>query len=306
METISSIYGEMRSLGYVSAGYYDEPLAKHTTFRIGGPADVMVVPADARGLAGIISLCRETDTPCYLIGGGSNLLAPDEGVRGVVINTCGALAEVSERGEMLVSGCGAKLSTLAKEAQRRALSGLEFSYGIPGCVGGGVYMNAGAYGGEMKDVCAEVVALSVETGETVTLAGEELGFGYRRSAFSEGGLVVLEAAFRLYSADPEEIGAVMEKNMEARRAKQPLELPSAGSAFKRPEGHFAGALIDECGLRGLTVGGAQVSTKHAGFVVNIGGATAADVRALLEEVKERVLQRTGVVLEPEIRLMQAL
>lgn len=306
MSNISTIYGEMRSRGYVSAGYYDEPMSAHTSFKIGGPADVMVAPADAKGIAGIIQLCRETDTPCYIIGGGTNILVPDEGLRGVVINTCGALAKIEERDGVLTCGCGAKLAAVAKEALARDLSGLEFAYGIPGCVGGGVYMNAGAYGGEIKDVCTSVTALELDSGEMSTLEGEKLRFGYRKSAFSEDGSIILSATFKLYHADAANIKAVMDKNMEARKNKQPLDLPSAGSAFKRPEGYFAGALIDQCGLRGLTVGGAQVSTKHAGFIVNIGEATCKDVQTLIEKIQKTVQKETGVKLEPEIKTLKAL
>ncbi|MEY8386722.1 UDP-N-acetylmuramate dehydrogenase [Oscillospiraceae bacterium 38-13] len=280
----------------------EEPMSRHTSFRIGGPARRMALPDRGEQLVLLYALARDCGARPLVLGNGTNLLVPDRGLDRLVIGT-GRLGSLEEAG-VLRAGCGVSLARLADFACRRGLTGLEFAHGIPGTVGGGVCMNAGAYGGEMKQVVTEVSVLFPEEGVRV-LTGEELAFGYRRSFLTENPeAVVLSASFRLRPGDPEAIRAAMGELMARRRASQPLDLPSAGSTFKRPEGFYAGTLIDQCGLKGLTVGGAQVSEKHAGFVVNRGGATCADVRELIRQVQEAVREQTGVRLEPEVRFVE--
>ncbi len=279
----------------------DEPMAKHTSFRIGGPAEVLACPDCERDLCAVLRLCREEGIPCRILGGGTNVLAPDEGIPGVVVSVRGLdrLRSVSET--EIEAGCGVSLARLANYAQRKGLTGLEFAHGIPGTVGGGMYMNAGAYGGEMVQVAVSARFLRLD-GEIETVSGEDLGLSYRHSAFMEREGVVLSARFRLTPGDPEAILARMRELSEKRRASQPLDLPSAGSAFKRPVGGYAAALIQNAGLKGFRIGGAAVSEKHSGFVVNLGGATAKDVLELLDQVRARVLADSGIALEPEVRL----
>ncbi len=280
----------------------EEPMARHTTFRVGGPARRMARPASAEEAAALLRLAESEGWPVLVVGNGSNLLAADGGIDVLVVHT-GKLAGVERAGERSVrAGAGLSLARLAAFAQREGLGGLEFAHGIPGSLGGAVCMNAGAYGGEMGQVTAAVTAWMPGQGVR-TLTGEALGFGYRRSAFGDGRAVVLEAELTLEPGDRAEIGARMEELGRRRREKQPLELPSAGSTFKRPQGHYAGALIETCGLKGARVGGAQVSPKHAGFVVNTGGATCADVLALIAHIQAVVLERTGVQLEPEVKVV---
>lgn len=282
----------------------EEPMARHTTFRIGGPAECMAFPRTEQELQQLLRFARERACPVLLLGGGSNLLAPDEGLRGLVIETrSGLRALQNPEPEVLTAQCGLSLAALSGAAAERGLCGLAFAQGIPGTVGGGVYMNAGAYGGEMAGAVRSVRALNPADGTVRTLSGAELAFGYRRSAFMQTGEIVLQAEFRLERGERAEILAEMEELARRRREKQPLDLPSAGSAFRRPAQGYAAAMIDEAGLRGLRVGGAAVSEKHAGFIVNLGGATAEDVRRLIGEVQKRVYARTGVLLEPEIRLL---
>ena len=282
----------------------EEPMSKHTTFRIGGPAECMAFPKTMEELSALLCLAREQELPVLLLGGGSNLLAPDEGLRCLVIETRSGLRGLTnpEPG-VLLAQCGVSLAALAAAAAERSLKGLAFAQGIPGTVGGGVFMNAGAYGGEMVQVVREVDALSPKDGTVRTVRGDDLHFVYRKSVFMETGEIVLQARFQLEPGVREEIEAEMEDLARRRREKQPLEFPSAGSAFRRPAQGYAAAMIDEAGLRGLRVGGAAVSEKHAGFIVNLGGATAKDVLQLIELVQNRVYERFGVLLEPEIRLL---
>ena len=278
----------------------DEPMKKHTTFRIGGPADIFVTPEDESQFLAAVRLCRQEGMPYYILGNGSNLLVSDSGYRGAVIETEKALSRLEADGETLKAGAGILLSALAKEALRLSLTGLESASGIPGTLGGGVVMNAGAYGFELKDVLESVRLLDRE-GNVRTVPAGELKLGYRYSMIPETGSIVLEAALRLKKGDPEAIRARMEELAAQRKSKQPLEYPSAGSTFKRPEGYFAGKLIDDAGLRGFQVGGAQVSEKHCGFVINRGDATAEDVMELCRQVQEKVFQKFGVRMDMEIR-----
>ena len=278
----------------------DEPMKKHTTFRIGGPADIFVTPEDESQFLAAVRLCRQEGMPYYILGNGSNLLVSDSGYRGAVIETEKALSRLEADGETLKAGAGILLSVLAKEALRLSLTGLESASGIPGTLGGGVVMNAGAYGFELKDVLESVRLLDRE-GNVRTVPAGELKLGYRYSMIPETGSIVLEAALRLKKGDPEAIRARMEELAAQRKSKQPLEYPSAGSTFKRPEGYFAGKLIDDAGLRGFQVGGAQVSEKHCGFVINRGDATAEDVMELCRQVQEKVFQKFGVRMDMEIR-----
>ncbi len=278
------------------------PLAPLTTFRIGGPAALLCSPANEAQLARLLSLLRQYDVRRYCLGRGSNTLFADEGFDGVVIAT-GGLQTVAVQGNTVTAGAGVPLAALCCAARDAGLAGLEFAYGIPGAVGGAVYMNAGAYGGEMKDVITCVQALDA-AGGAVRLSGDECDFSYRHSAFMSNDCTVTGAVFTLQPDDPAAIAARMADFAQRRRDKQPLEYPSAGSTFKRPQGAFAAALIDECGLKGLQVGGARVSEKHAGFVVNAGGASCADVVALTEQVAAIVKEKTGYVLEREIRVVR--
>lgn len=280
----------------------NEPLKNHSSFRIGGPADVMFLPKTTEELAGLYKLLLEGEVRHFVMGNGSNLLFADEGYRGAVIKTSG-LNNISLVGEnTLRAQCGALLSQTAVFARKNSLAGMEFAHGIPGSVGGAVVMNAGAYGGEIKDVAVKTLYLDA-AGELREAVGEAHDFSYRHSRFQPGE-IVLSCDFLLQPGDENEIQAKMSELAAKRKASQPLELPSAGSTFKRPVGGYAAALIDQAGLKGLTVGGAQVSTKHAGFVVNIGGASCADVLSLMEKIKEAVLAASGIELEPEVRIVK--
>ena len=281
---------------------YDEPMALHTTFRIGGPAKRVARPRSTEEAAALLTLAEAEGWPVLMLGNGSNLLAADSGLDALVIHSGRLDALERTGGRTIRAGAGVSLARLASFAQREGLGGLEFAHGIPGSLGGAVCMNAGAYGGEMSQVVRAVTAWFPGEG-TVRLECDALEFGYRRSVFSRRSGVALEAELALEPGDGQAIRAEMEDLSRRRREKQPLELPSAGSVFKRPEGRFAGALIEGCGLKGLRVGGAQVSEKHAGFVVNTGSATCADVLELIGHIQERVLEETGVALEPEIRIL---
>ena len=281
----------------------DEPMSKHTTFRIGGPAALMGLPKSAGEARMAVKAARELAVEPFFLGNGSNLLVADEGYPGFIMKLTGDFDEIREVGQGLEAGSAAPLSRLSGRALELGLTGLEFAGGIPGSVGGAVMMNAGAYGGETAQVL-ESVAFLDEEGEARTLPASECGFGYRHSVFSNRKCLILKARFQLKQGDGDAIKARMDELTAQRKAKQPLEYPSAGSMFKRPPGHFAAALIDQCGLKGLAVGGAQVSEKHAGFVVNRGGATCADVLELVRQVKARVLSQTGVELEMEVRVLQ--
>ena len=279
-----------------------ELLSAHTSFRIGGPARLWIEIPTAEALSAVIGACKESEVPYVLLGNGSNMLAPDGGYDGAVLHLAApGFTALSADGNTVTAGAGVRLSALTVFAREHGLSGLEFAYGIPGTVGGAVYMNAGAYGGEIKDVLESCTVWTERGTEHRTNA--EMAFSYRHSALTDGRTIALSAAFRLTPDDPAEIGARMADFMERRRSKQPLEYPSAGSVFKRPVGYFAGGLIEQCGLKGAQIGGAQVSEKHAGFIINRGGATEHDVRALVEQIQQTVLNRTGVSLECEIRTL---
>ena len=277
-----------------------EPMAKHTTFRVGGPAALMALPGSAEQAALVVREAAEEGIVPVFLGNGSNLLVPDEGLDAFVIKTTDGLDRITREGDCLEVESGVPLSRLAVFARDNGLTGLEFAHGIPGSLGGAVTMNAGAYDGEMAQVVTSVTYLT-PTGQRETT--KRFDFSYRHSAFSDGSRLILGATLQLSPGDPEEIRTRMADLMERRKSKQPLEYPSAGSTFKRPPGHFAAALIDQCGLKGLTVGGAQVSEKHAGFVINKGGATCTDILVLMKEVQRRVYEQTGVQLEPEVKLL---
>lgn len=279
-----------------------EKMSRRTTFRIGGPAELFAAPDTVEQLQRLLAVCREENIPYFILGKGSNLLVGDKGIPGLTV-AMENLSHIAAEGERVTAQAGAALSAVCIAARQAGLAGLEFAYGIPGQVGGGVYMNAGAYGGELKDVLTAVTFLD-EEGVQKTLPAEELEMGYRRSVFCGKRWVILSAEFHL-NADrdgPQAVGERMEEILRRRKEKQPLEWPSAGSAFKRPEGAYAAALIDQCGLKGLQIGGARVSEKHAGFVINAGGASCADVLALIEKVRTIVKEKTGFVLEPEVRV----
>ena len=281
----------------------NEPLAAHCTFKIGGPAQLFVQPQTEQQLCSVAALCKEQAVRYYLLGNGSNILFADEGFAGVVIDISALGSDIAVEGNMLTAGAGVRLVALCRAALEHGLSGLEFAYGIPGTVGGAVYMNAGAYGGEMKDVLTVVRYLTAE-GEVVQASAAELDLSYRHSIFEENGGCILSAQFALQPGNAADIRAKMDELMAKRADKQPLDKPSAGSTFKRPAGAFAAALIDQCGLRGFRHGGAAVSDKHCGFVVNLGGATCADVLALCDEVRAIVKEKTGYELEKEIRVVK--
>jgi len=278
----------------------EEPMAKHTSFRIGGPATV-VLPCDEEELVCVFRFCMEQGQKPLLLGAGTNVLAPDQGLDRVVICTR-EMTQIQDLGNGIVQAqCGVLLSKLACFARDLSLTGLEFAHGIPGTVGGGVYMNAGAYGGELRHVVTKTRAM-LPDGRIVEIYGEEHGFAYRHSVFEDMNAVILSACVQLQTGEQELINAKMQELAQKRRASQPLDMPSAGSTFKRPAGGFAAAMIDEAGLRGKGVGGAAVSEKHAGFVVNLGGATAEDVLATMEMIQQAVKERFGTQLEPEVRI----
>ena len=283
----------------------DVPMSRHTSFRIGGPARRMAFPESREQLVILLGLAEECGIRPFLLGRGTNLLVSDRGLDTLVIKTAERMTSIRRLDDVtLEADVGVLLSRLAVYAQQAGLAGLEFAHGIPGSMGGAVCMNAGAYGGEMKQVLRSATVLFPEEGVR-TLSCEELKLSYRHSLLTEHPeAVVLYAEFELTPGDPEAIRAVMRELMAKRKASQPLEWPSAGSTFKRPEGHFAGTLIDQCGLKGLTVGGAQVSEKHAGFLINRGGATFADMAELIRQVQQRVLEETGVTLEPEVKIVK--
>ena len=292
----------------------NELLADHCTFRIGGPADIFIKPCDEIQLCRAVAFCKEQGARYYLLGNGSNILFEDAGFRGAVLDLTAMKTGIGMKENIpgeesgvvycnVTVGAGMKLSTLCNFALNHSCTGLEFAYGIPGSCGGAAFMNAGAYGGEMKDVLVRCTHIDGD-GKSGQLAGEDLHLSYRHSAYYDNGCIITGLELRLQPGDPAEIKAKMDDLIGRRREKQPIEYPSAGSTFKRPPGHFAGALIDQCGLRGTSVGGARVSEKHAGFVINTGGATCADVLALCRQCREKVLAETGVELEMEIRVTE--
>lgn len=280
----------------------DEPMKQHTTFKIGGPADFFLVPETGEEVGEIIKICRKTDTPYFILGNGSNLLVGDGGYRGTVIQVYRNMSAVTVEGTTITAQAGALLSTVAAAAKNASLTGFEFAGGIPGTVGGAAVMNAGAYGGEMKDVLVEVTVMDAE-GKIFAIPAEKLELGYRTSVIKKAGYIVLEAKIRLKEGDQEAIRERMKELTIQRTTKQPLEYPSAGSTFKRPEGYFAGKLVMDSGLRGYQVGGARVSEKHCGFVINAGDATAKDVRTLMDNVRDIVYEKYGVTLEPEVKFL---
>ena len=267
--------------------FTDEPMKQHTTFKIGGPADYFLVPESGEEAGEIIKICKQTDIPYFILGNGSNLLVGDGGYRGVVIQIYRNMSAVTTEGTIITAQAGALLSSVAAVAKNASLTGFEFAGGIPGTVGGAAVMNAGAYGGEMKDVLVEVTVMDAD-GNIFTIPAEKLELGYRTSIIKKAGYIVLEAKIRLEEGNQEAIRERMKELTIQRTTKQPLEFPSAGSTFKRPEGYFAGKLVMDSGLRGYQVGGARVSEKHCGFVINAGGATAKDVRTLMENVRNIV------------------
>ena len=278
----------------------DEPMSRHTTFRVGGPADFFVTPKAKEEVRDVIRICKEAGMPYYIIGNGSNLLVSDAGYRGVIVQIYKEMNEVKVEGDLVKAQAGALLSGIAAKALGAELSGFEFASGIPGTIGGACVMNAGAYGGEMKDVLESVTVLTGE-GKIIELGRNELELGYRTSVIAKKGYIVLGAVLKLERGHGEKIKTYMDELKEKRVTKQPLEYPSAGSTFKRPEGYFAGKLIEDAGLRGFQVGGAQVSEKHCGFVINRDHATAADIMELMRQVQIRVKENSGVDLEPEVK-----
>lgn len=280
----------------------DEPMCRHTTFRIGGPADYFVCPKTYEDVQEVVKFCNEKEIPYFILGNGSNLLVSDQGYRGMIIQVYRNMNQIEVRGDRIYAQSGALLSLIAKKALDASLTGFEFAGGIPGTLGGAVMMNAGAYGGELKDVLEEVTVLTKD-GEILNIPAEKMEMGYRTSIVKTAGYLVLGAVLRLNPGDEQEIRRRMKELAELRTTKQPLEFPSAGSTFKRPEGYFAGKLIMDAGLRGYKVGGAQVSEKHCGFVINTGDATAADVIQLMDDVKRIVREKFGVTLEPEVKFL---
>lgn len=281
----------------------NEPMSRHTTMKVGGSADCVFFPSSSKQVAELVKLCREMKVPLTVIGKGSNLLISDRGIRGAVMVLGSNFARLREcEGGILAAQAGASLTRLCKLALRHSLTGLEFAYGIPGSVGGAAFMNAGAYGGEMKDVLLKCRHVTPQ-GELEELDAPSMELGYRHSVYAANGCIVTDVYVQLAQGDPSAIEAKMEELMERRCTKQPLEYPSAGSTFKRPEGYFAGTLIEACGLKGKQVGGAQVSEKHAGFLINAGGATCQDFLNLAALVQETVMAQKGVELEMEIRVL---
>ena len=278
----------------------DEPMSRHTTFRIGGPADFFVLPSSTSEIKAVRELCRMGKTPCYIMGNGSDLLVGDKGYRGVIIQVYKRMNEIRVEGERIFVQAGALLSKTAAAACEASLTGMEFASGIPGTVGGALRMNAGAYDGEMKQIVESAEVLTAD-GEVLLLSAGELGMGYRTSVISKNDYVALSAVLKLEKGEKDSIRARMEELKKKRVEKQPLEFGSAGSTFKRPEGHFAGKLIQDAGLRGYRVGDAQVSEKHCGFVINRGNATAAEVARLMEDVADRVEEQFGIRLDPEVK-----
>lgn len=279
-----------------------EPMKAHTSFRIGGPADLFLTPGNTAELAETIQILRRHEIPVFILGNGSNLLVRDKGIRGAVVQLSGRMAALGTDGTTVFAGGGALLSAAAAKAAEAGLAGLEFASGIPGSIGGAVMMNAGAYGGEMKDVLESVDVLTLDL-QFETLPVEALELSYRHSSLAERGDIVLGARFRLERDDPQAIQARMAELAEKRREKQPLQYPSAGSTFKRPEGYFAGRLIQDAGLKGKAIGGAQVSEKHAGFLINTGNATAQDMLELIAHCQRAVAEKFGVKLETEIKIV---
>lgn len=281
---------------------FNEPMKSHTSFKIGGPADVLIEPNEIDLIIKVINWAKAREIPVFVFGLGTNLLVKDKGIRGIAIKLGNNLNKITVNDTQIEAEAGARLSVLAKQALYHSLTGLEFAEGIPGSFGGAIVMNAGAYDGEMKDVLQNVTAISPE-GEFKEFSLEEMQLGYRQSIFQTNGYYVLQGTIKLQKGNQEEIRTKMQGFAQSRREKQPLEFPNAGSTFKRPTGYYVGPLLQELGLKGFTIGGAQVSTKHAGFIINTGSATAQDVLDLISYIQEKVLDRYGVVLEPELKIV---
>ncbi len=282
----------------------DEPMSRHTTFKIGGPADLFIKVFTLSAIQQLYQAAYERSIPLLVVGNGSNMLVSDSGIRGAVVTLAGEFSEIRLTEDTVIEcGAGATLASLCNFAKEHSLTGLEFAWGIPGAAGGAAFMNAGAYGGEMENVLTGCTHVS-QKGELGGFKGDELKLGYRHSVYSETGETILSLTLQLEKGRKDQIGRAMDELFQRRKSKQPLELPSAGSVFKRPQGHFAGTLIEECGLKGARVGGAMVSEKHAGFIVNAGGATCKDVLELIEYIKKTVFERTGVTLECEVKTFE--
>lgn len=281
---------------------YNEPMKEHTSFKLGGPADIFIEPDNVEEMSKAIKSLKEHAIPYYIIGNGSNLLVSDKGLRGAIVKVGEKFGRVDIDKDRIVSECGILLSTLSKMAARSSLTGMEFASGIPGALGGAVAMNAGAYGGEMKDIIEWVEVLDQNL-KLKRLQGNEMEFGYRKSVVEPRGYIVVRCGIKLARGNQDEINSIMADLTEKRKTKQPLHLPSAGSTFRRPEGYFAGKLIEEAGLRGFSLGGAQVSPLHCGFVVNNGEATAQDVHNLIKHVQKTVLEKFGIKLETEVKML---
>ncbi len=276
----------------------NEPMKNHTSFKIGGECDYFVIPKNSKQLKTVINKASELNLPVFVLGKGSNLLVSDNGIEGVVILMSG-LCDITVNGDEITAGAGVSVANLCVAALNNCLTGLEFAYGIPGSVGGGLYMNAGAYGGEFSNTVIKAEYLSRD-GKVVAIDAKDMALGYRTSIFKQNGGIILSATFKLNKGDSDKIKAAMDDYMDRRKTKQPLEYPSAGSTFKRPTGYFAGALIEQNGLKGVSVGGAMVSEKHAGFVINYNNATASDVKALMAKIQKTIKENNGVDLEPEV------
>ncbi len=299
MNAAAEIVRALRALQEPPAVLTDERMDAHCSFKTGGPADLYIEVTGSGQLREVLRILRDSEIPAFILGRGTNILVGDLGYRGAVVTMAGDLAEVTVSGNRIRAGAGASLASVAAAAAGAGLAGMEFAAGIPGSVGGGIVMNAGAYGGELCQV-VETVSLLFPDGEIREMKGEEMEFGYRTSLLKRVQAVVTEAVFVLREGDPEEIRAGIRELAQKRRDKQPLEYPSAGSTFKRPEGAYAGKLIEDAGLKGLSIGDAQVSEKHCGFLINRGSAASAEIRALIEEVQRRVLENSGVELEREV------
>ena len=295
----TSMYEHIRTIVPEERLLFHEPMSRHTTFRVGGEAECMAVVETKEELSQLVSYLGRIEQDYFVLGNGSNLLVVDKGYRGIILKLGPRLSAVGVEKNHIAAGAGVLLSKVASVARDAGLSGLEFAAGIPGSMGGAIVMNAGAYGGEMKQV-VQMVRVMDKEGEILTLDNDTMEFGYRTSIIRDRPFIVLGVVLKLTPGNKEEISARMEELMKQRKSKQPLEYPSAGSTFKRPEGYYAGKLIMDAGLRGYRIGGAQVSEKHCGFVINAGGATAADIREVIEEVQERVKDRFHVRLEPEV------
>jgi UDP-N-acetylmuramate dehydrogenase len=300
--TQASLLSRLESIVAPGRLLVGEPMSGHTTFKIGGPADYLVLPASTREVADVLDAAEEFGVPVTILGNGSNVLVRDKGIRGLVLKFGDTLGHISHTGTTVTAGAGAALSDVVRYAASHGLTGLEFAVGIPGSIGGAVFMNAGAYEGEVGCLVAAVTAVC-PGGRLKRFSHDEIGFGYRDSIFQHNGCIVCEVELKLAAGDAVAIGHKIDDYTHRREAKQPIEMPSAGSTFKRPPGHFAGTLIEQAGLKGCKIGGAQVSEKHAGFIINAGGATATDVLSLIKEVQRQVNAKYGVKLQPEVRII---